>query len=879
MRFFHLVLITCSSLSPLFASEKTAIEPGAAFDASLPHARDVLGFDFGEKIAMHAEIMRYARALADASDRVRLVVRGETWEGREMGLLFISSADNLASLGDFQKRYRALADPRVTDRTAMTELIDGLPVLVWLQESVHGNEISGADSGIELAWQLAAIRSAAIEKILTESIVVIELMQNPDGRDRFIGYSRRHRSPGGDPDPQAAEHREDWPGGRYNHYLFDMNRDWIAISQPETRAKITAILSWYPQVTVDLHEMGGEQTFFAARPSPPANPLLGEALLQAYEDLGKAIGALFDARGIDYFHSETFDSFYPGYGEAWPSLHGAVGVLFEQGSARGLRYGRADGTELTHRMAVRNQTLASFAVVRHAAEHRAAMLRLFYENRLEAIEGEGPKAAVLLADGDPGRLAELGRLLRDQGIEIARLTTPLERVALARRPEGETERETVPEGALLVRFDQPAGKLARTLLFPGLSMGDAFTETQHKRIAELQRAEIYDITAWSLPMLFGIEARFLPELASAETTESLREAAEVVRPDASLGYILPRGFGTGRALATLLREGVHVHVNDEAIVQAGGRFPPGSLIVKRARNPENVLETLTRVGSAEGLDVVGVSSSWFDQGPAFGSSSVGYVKPPRVAMLWHQPTAPMSAGWMRYLVEQRLDYPLTALRADRMGGYDLSPYDVLLMPEGRGWGRRLGEGEIEALRSWVRSGGVLVAVGNATDWLIDERVSLLPVERELAGGTLPGKEGPREPEEALADPFEMVRPLQSGPGRVYGALMRVRFETDHWLGFGMREHQAVLMESNRVLRPLRLDEGENVGRYAEELMPVGFAPPETIEQLPHKPFAMVARMGRGMVIAITEDPNYRAFTRGLEPMMANAIFLAPSRVR
>ena len=867
--------LTFATLTLMATEEATPIKPGAQVDQSLPKPQDVVGFDFGEKISMHHEVMAYARALAAASPKVELVERGKTWEDRGMGLLFVSSTANLDKRMEFKERYRAIADPRVTKQSDFASTIEGLPVLVWLQESVHGNEISGTDSGLFLAWQLAAIQDPEIDSLLDSSILVIELMQNPDGRDRFISYARQHRSPGGDPDPQAAERNEPWPGGRYNHYLFDMNRDWISVSQPETKAKIAFFLDWFPQVTVDLHEMGSNSSFFAARPSPPANPLLGDNLLAAYEEFGRAIGKAFDSRGIDYFQGETFDSFYPGYGESWPSLHGAMGVLFEQGSARGLRFLRRDGTILTYRFSVTNQVLASYALLSHAAQQRPEILRLFYQNRKEAIELEGNQAVLLLPGEDPVRAVILGELLREQGIEVSQLKKPITGL---QTNEGKTD---IPKGSVLVRFDQPAGKLARSILSRHLSMGEAFTERQKERLTRLERPEIYDLTAWSLPLLYGVRAVFVPQAIKSESKAELEIEHGVKNAEARLGFLIPRDFSTSAVIPTLLRAGIHLHVADKAIHTEGQIFPAGSLIIKCLNNPEDLATRLAEFAKTLRFRAVGVDSSWFEKGPSFGSNSVRPILAPRVALVWNRPTAPMSAGWMRYLMEQRFQYPVTALNGEDLGGNNLSKYDVLLLPEGRSWGGVLGKNGTDKLKRWVADGGVLVGIGSTSEWLIKKDVGLLDTVREYRDGVVDDGKVPKPPKTLDGDAMDMITPLRSRPDRAYGALLQVAFNTDHWLAFGMNKQQAVLMASNRIMRPLRMDRGTNVGRYAarEALAPSGFVPEGTLDQLAHKPFVMEARYGRGVVIAFTEDPNYRAFCRGLEPLLANAVFLGPTRTR
>lgn len=852
-------------------------------DTSAPSLETVVGHDFGEKISMHHEVLAYAKALADASPRVSLTMRGASWEGREMGLLFITSVRNQQRLDDLQMRYQKLADPRQVAEGDLDGLIDDLPVLVWLQESVHGNEISGVDSGLAVAWHLATAMDETTTDMLDRAVVMIELMQNPDGRDRFITYSRMTRSPlGGDPDPQSAERNEPWPFGRFNHYLFDMNRDWFIMSQLETQAKVATFLTWFPQVAVDLHEMGTNSTFFAAKPSPPANPLLPEDLLMAYEDFGRAIGREFDKRGIDYFQGETFDSFYPGYGEAWPSLQGAMGVLFEQASARGLRAERRDGTVLTYAESVANQAIASMAVVSHAADKRTDTLRLFHGNRRSAMQVDDDTANILLLPGTDGRRAlTLARLLVDQGIAVYQLTDTLKNQPIREQAGGDASKRDVPAGTIVVPLNQPAGRLARTLLTRQLDMDKDFRERQLKRLSNRESSEIYDITAWSLPVTFGVPTAFAGARFGENNNAPLQALVRIENTDARLGFIIPRDFHTGPLLARLLREDYRLSYTTQEIRHQGRLFPAGSLILRSRDNGENLGARLEALCEEYEANLYGTDTAWFDAGPSFGSDAVLPLQAPSIAMLWGQPTNAMSAGWMRFMLEQRLHYPVTALRTERVAGYDLDRYDVLIMPGS--WGSYhdvLGARGAEHIRDWVARGGVLIALDNAVEWLMHKDVGLLDTVREQRDGSLEqGLEA--HPREAISDPQAMILPREESPEPVFGALLRVYFDTSHWLGYGMPVSHGVLVDSNRILRPLRLNQGSNVGRFADpdNIHIAGFGTENGIKAFAHKPFLMETGHRRGRVIAFTEDPNFRAFMRGLEPLLVNAIFYGPTTTR
>lgn len=852
--------------------------------AGTPDLKQILGFDFGERMTMSHEVVTYARALAAASPRVHLEIQGASRQQRPMGLLFISSEQNIQRLQALQGLYQEWADPRRTDSARRDALAAELPAQVWFFESVHGDEPSGTDAGLFTAWLLAAGKGAAVDTVLNNTLVVIELMQNPDGRDRFIQFSRDTRPHEGDEDSQGAHKLERWPSGRLNHYLFDLNRDWFPQTQIETRLKVDAYLKWYPHITIDRHEMGGESSFFAAFPSPPVNPLLSTEMVEAYRTLGKVIGKVFDDKAWDYFQGEIFDSFYPGYGETWPSLHGSVGVLFEQGTTTGLRYRRRDGVLVTYADAVAHQATAGLAVMGYAAQNREAVLRFFLERRQGAIDFRDDsevRRVFLLPGSDPTRLAALGELLQRQGIEVQQLTEAVRNAVVKERSKGPNRKQDLPVGSLLVDFAQPAGILARTLLIDHLDLDPVFLEQQRLRYAhERKGAQIYDITAWSLPFVFGVEARYaLGGWKGAAQPPRQPQAAAVQA--AKLAYLVPRNFVTPALSSALLKAGVVVRVTGKAIRHQGALYGAGSLIVKVADNEDvaDYQNILYREASARGVTPVPIAGSWFEEGPGLGSRLVKRMKLPRVALLWDAPAGQLSAGWLRHYFEARLGVNPTLLRAEQLGRIELDRYDVVLMPAASdgAWRKSLGADGVDALKTWVRHGGVLVATGEAVEFLANSKVGLLSSVREWRDGQIEQDDVKPFPKVVEDDPEDMVLPRREKPQPVYGALLQVAFDTEHWLAFGLPAEQAVLTESNLIMRPLRLDQGRNVGRYAgrERLVVSGYVPEATGLQLAHKPYAMTEKQGRGVVVALCEDPYYRGFTLSTAQLLYNAAFLGP----
>ena len=369
--------------------------PGATYDPRIPTLKAVIGHDVGEEISSPEEITIYLKALAAAApERTRLVEYARTWEGRPLHVIVIGAPERMARLDAIKADVARLADPRRLSSDETARLVEQLPVIVHLEHAVHGNEISSSDAALAEAYHLlAAQNDAIVQTILREALVLIDPLENPDGRARFVTYTKFGRAASPDADPLSAEHDEPWPGGRSNHYLFDMNRDYISLSQPETRGRIRIGLEYFPQVVVDLHEMGGQNTYYFAPPADPLNPYITPTQAKWLETFGRANAARFDARGFAYFVREVYDSFYPGYGESWPIYQGAVGMTYEQASARGLAYKREDGTTLTYRDGIVHHFNAAITTAYTAATNRAQLLRDFAEYRRSALT-EGEKAGV-----------------------------------------------------------------------------------------------------------------------------------------------------------------------------------------------------------------------------------------------------------------------------------------------------------------------------------------------------------------------------------------------------------------------------------------------------------------------------------------------------
>lgn len=854
------------------------------YDPRIPTLKEVVGHDRGEEITSPDHIGAYLKALAAAApDRARVVEYARSEEGRPLHVLVLGNPERLARLEEVKKGLRALADPRGLSPAEADRLVREMPAVVWLVNGVHGNEISSPDAALALAHHLLAAQGdAGADLVRREALVLVDPLQNPDGRARFLATNRLGRGASPDPEPASAEHDEGWPGGRSNHYLFDMNRDWFAQTQPETRGRLRLFLDWYPHVAVDLHEMGGDSTYFFAPPAKPLNPHITRAQQDWHETFGRAIASRFDAAGQPYFVREVFDAFYPGYGETWPLTHGTIGMTFEQASARGLVFRREDDTELTFLDGIHNHFRASLATVEAAAAGREKLLRDFLEFRRSAVaEGENGavRQYVLVPGADAARLARLADLLVGQGIEL--------RVAAGKLEAGG---RTFPAGSIVVPLAQPAGRLVRNLLDPRISMDEAFLKEQERRRKKRLPDEIYDVTAWNLPLVFDLECVGTGPL-TGETRPFVSAAAGGEPPlaPAKVAWLLPWGSGTTAAAVEAVEAGLKVRVAEAGSKLNGRGFAAGTAIVRVAENPETARETLGRIARRHQVEAVAVDSGYVEEGVSLGSGRVRLLKKPRVLLAWDRPTSSLSAGWARWVLERRYGQSVTAVRVSSLGRVDLARYDVVVLPSGD-YNEALGRGAVKRLRDWVEAGGTLVALGEASRWLTREKVGLLATTTELRDGR-PETEPSEEKEEAekpkamdkdaKPEPFDLekaIQPERERPDAVPGALLRVVLDPEHWLSAGTDGEVHAIVESRRVFTPLKLDEGTNVGVYAkkDEVVGSGLVWDDARERLAQKAFLMHQPTGEGHVIAFAEDPNHRGYAEATELLFLNAVLLGPS---
>jgi hypothetical protein len=868
--------------------------PGAKYNPAIPTIKSVLGYDPGERITSHAGLMTYLEALAKASPRIKLYTYAQTWEGRKLVYAVIASDENMRKIDEIKSAWQKFADPKITKPADAQRLGPTLPAIIWLGYGVHGNEISSSDAALITAYHLiAAQNDPVVQKILRNDILLLDPTQNPDGRDRFVHFFEQNVGLEPNTSQIAAEHTEPWPGGRTNHYYFDLNRDWLTATQPETLGRIKMLREWMPIIAIDLHEMNPDSTYYFTPEADPYNPFLAPGLKQVVESIGKNNAKWFDQFGFDYFTRDTYDNWYPGYGASWPMYYGGVAATYEQASARGLIVRKSDGSLMPYHDTVRHHFVASVSTLEIAADQKSKFIDNLYKFRQSGIE-DGAKDSIreyLLPPGhDPSTTTKLAGILNDHGIEV--------RQAKAEFTAGGKQ---YPAGTYAVPLSQPAQRFIRTLLDPQTPFEDAFIKEQERRRGRRLRHQIYDITAWSLPFLFNVDAVPVSESISANfpVVHPAQISQGVVHGGkASVAYLVPWGTqAAGRFLASAERENIRVWSSDEAFTIPGRKFPSGTLIVKvNDNNASTIHDRIAKLAEASGADVYAANSGWTDEGPNFGSNFVNLMRKPEIAIAWDNPTAAGGAGSTRFVLERQFGYPTTPIRTSNLSNADLSRFNVLVLPDtGAGtYANTISAAGIDNIRRWVANGGTIVGIEGGLAFLTDTRTGLLssPAENKATGvqpetpRPATGPPAPPMPPQGKilvteADYAKAVLPASEAPDTVPGAIVRAHVDQEYWATAGVPLAVYAMYTGRAIYSPLTADKGVNAVTYEgpDQVLASGYMWDENKKQLARKPLMMVSPSGRGIVIGFASDPNFRAFLDGMNLLFLNAVFRGPAHAR
>ena len=717
-----------------FFRQVARVEQSATLDA-------LLGFPAGGRSATFEEIGRCLETWARTSDRVRLVEHGRTWEGRPLRHLIVSSPENLARLDEIRGGWNRVADPRDLAAADAESLADNLPAVAWLAFSIHGDEVSPADAALVLADHLIASRDPEVAGLLRDLVVIFDPVQNPDGRERFLARVRETTGAQSNRDTQSVQQNGIWPWGRTNHYLFDLNRDWVFATQPETRARIQAQSGWRPLFFLDVHEMGIDSTYLFYPPRPPFNPFLPANAVAWWNRFGRDEAVAFDREGWRYYTGEWADWWFPGYSDSFATLRGAVGILHEQAGITSGTVRLENGELLTYREAVAHQVTAAWANLRTLAANRREIARDFARERRRAAAPGGPLDGWTLAivpDGNGTRLLRFIEAVRRLGGEVERTTSAVS--VQARDPLGRSRDTRLPAGTLLVRGRQPDGALLRATLDFDLPLPREILARERALLVEGKNSLLYDISGWSLPLLYGLDAYEIEaEVAVASVrvdSATAREEVPARSPAAGAALPVPVAWvldgaddGSVRAAVRLLEAGLEVRIANKAFELDGGTFARGSLLVQRDDNRERADNLATRV--REVTDELGLVArpllTGFGDGelPDLGGEHFILLERPRVALVGHGEADTTTYGALWHALDREIGTPLSLLESRAIDSADLRRYNVLVLAPGV----EIGEVRAAKLKSWIEGGGTLIAVAGAADAIAREKAGITSARR------------------------------------------------------------------------------------------------------------------------------------------------------
>lgn len=824
----------------------------------------------GERIFKSHEVIDYLEYLEHASDRVTLQTIGTTWNRKRQVAAIVTHPENHARIGQIRRNAALLDDSRSTTREEAEAIIETQPAILYLAGSIHGFELSGAEGLMMLLSHFVTADDQETIAQLRNTVMVIDPIINSDGRDAFAQFNHQHIGRTVNPDP--ADWNNDfnsWEALRYrtSHYYFDLNRDWFAHTHPETHNRAALVREWRPQAGVDAHEMGPEIEFYVDPPTDPRSPWFPPFAAKWLEEYGRAHAEGFDRAHVDYTKRELFNFFYPAYFSAFFSYQGAAGMLYEQGSTRGPAWRLSDGTVRTLADAASNQYTAFRSMVRMSSERREEMLRDYYEASASSIEegGRGTVRYLIEPSGDPHLAAEAVNLLRRSGIEVQRLTETASLRNVADREGNGVGTRSFEAGTWVIEAAQPRMHLIRNLLEPHIPVPEAFLEQARERLDRGENPRFYDITAWSLPLLFNLQGY--------STTDGRSVGSEPVFGPVTVGGGAPSRAaayaylvdGSQARLLSLIHplreEGVRLRVIHKPTRIGGTDYSSGTLVILTDGESERVHRLVSELAERHDLRVDATDSGIADPGHLpLGTVEGNRISKPEIALLGDTPLQAYSFGWAWHTLDRQYEIPHTILRPRRIASTPIERFDVIVMPAVTSFAemnRTLGEGGVERLQRWVRDGGTLVTIGSATDY----------VREELELTALRSWYDAEEHEE-----LQRV----SAPGAFFSASL----DGESWLTGGYEGDLPVLVNSPRVYAdpegPPSFQRRVPVRIASAESHISGHAWQENLERLPGSIFLYEERIGQGRVIGFAEDVNLRGYWRGADRLFLNAVLLGPS---
>lgn len=796
---------------------------------------ELLGYELGDQFSRHADVVDYFNHVAENSPMVNYHTYGETNERRPLTYAVISTEKNIQNLEQIRNEH--LKSTGIGSGNGNSEV-----AIVWLSYNVHGNEASSTEASMKTLHHLITKKKDWLEN----TIVIIDPCVNPDGRDRYANWYNQVKTEPYNTHQEAIEHHEPWPGGRPNHYLFDLNRDWAWATQVETRERLKVYNDWLPHIHVDFHEQGINDPYYFAPAAEPFHEVITPFQRDFQTRIGKNHARYFDKEGWLYFTGERFDLLYPSYGDTYPTYMGAIGMTYEQaGHGRaGLGIQTDEGYVLTLKDRIEHHFTTGISTVEVASKN-AGELNKEFRSYFDNADFEYKSYAL---NGSSDKIAALTELLDRHKIEYS-FGGP-GKVNGYNYKQGRNGNMNTSSQSLIVSTDQSKGKMVKVLFEPKTKLADSLT---------------YDITAWSLPYAYGLDAVASSRLINGSENRPTAEVNNSANP-AGAGYITKWDSMKDAAfLAALLKEGIDVRFSEKNFESNGKKFDRGSLVISKSdnRDLENFDSKLIEIANEHGRTLTPAETSFAGSGPDFGSSEIKIINQQRIGLLKGNEVSSLNFGEVWYFFEQDLNYPVTPLGTDYFDRLNLSEFDVLIMPSGW-YSEWLTEKRNEKLSSWIRDGGKLIAIGNAV-------------------GSFSGKEGfglkknEKEQDSTKANLIPYAkRERESIKNMITGSIIKTNVDNTHPMAFGYEDEYFTLKLSSDSYS--LLEDGFNIAYIEKPEVVSGFAGSEALENLDNSLVFGEKPMGKGSVIYMVDNPLFRAFWQNGKLFFVNALFMSNSNV-
>ncbi|MGB0890810.1 MAG: M14 family metallopeptidase [Flavobacteriaceae bacterium] len=827
MKKLFLLLFLCSvTITAQKVDLSYYLPQDVTYNKSIPTPKSVIGHEVGEWHVTHDKLVEYMKALAKASDRVTIENRGTTFEGRPLLLLTITSTKNHQNLESIRKRHIDATNNSSID-------VSNDPIVVYQGFSIHGNEPSGSNAALAAAYYLAAAQGSKIDDLLNNAIILFDPSFNPDGLQRFAYWANTNKAQNINPDPNDREYHEVWPGGRTNHYWFDMNRDWLPVQLPESRARIKSFHKWLPNILTDHHEMGTNSTFFF-QPGIPSrtNPLTPQMNQDLTKEIATYHAKAFDKIGSTYYSEESFDDFYYGKGSTFPDVNGSIGILFEQGSSRGHAQ-ESDNGVLTFPFTVRNQFTAALSTL-EAARSMRVKIKKYQQDFYKKSRSTGEKKAIVFGDEkDAAKTYHLAEVMKRHNIKIHEL-----------KSDFTSNGKKFKKGySYVVPMNQKNQRLVKAMLHVQTKFKDSL---------------FYDVSAWTFNHAFGVDLAKNVSLSKAGAEVSdLKMKSGKMGNRSTVGYLFPwNEYYAPKAVNQILSKGLRAKVSLKNFKNDGNSYDYGTIFVP-AQNQKldglKLYQFLEKVATENHIEIRGASTGLND-GIDLGSRNFDALKLPKVAMLVGSGITSYDAGEMWHLLDTRFDMKVSKLDMSYLRRVDLSRYNVLIVPNSYS----MDKGTVQKLKTWVRNGGTLIGYRNATRWLNSNKFISLDFKK-------------RKNDTINNVSFE-ERSLQSGAQYIGGAIFEATIDRSHPINFGYKNDKVALFRNTTLFIKPDKKSYNNPIQYTSKPLLSGYISKENSKLLKNSVPFKAQRMGRGKVIVFTDNTNFRAFWYGTNKLFMNAIF-------